>query len=426
MSTGSTRRISGAPIPARWREHAPSALVADQDTATLRSIGALLRRAGLNVALATDAETLDRLLHGRPFDLVFAETSFLAGATTALGEAARIAPNATRIALATYEEQDAALLALRAGAYNYLMKPIDAEELTLTARGALERRRLQRDLADRMADLEAAQIALERVNESLRSQVAEATAELQNKIGELESANQRLLDAQQQHQRFIQMVAHEMRGPLNPIINYAQLAKRPTIDALKRDEFMDSIVENAQRLNRLVGDLQTATSLRTGRFALRIEPCDIATLVTDLISDFRATVKDRRFTLDVPDSFVIPGDSDRIQQAVRNLLDNAVKYSGANGAIEARVWRDGDDAFISIGDYGAGIPEDQMRRILEPFIRLESSASDVSGSGLGLFITHGIAEAHGGALDIRNRREARAQGAIFTLRLPATSQPLAN
>ncbi|HEU0027358.1 MAG TPA: ATP-binding protein [Ktedonobacterales bacterium] len=422
MPSGSSRRASGGPARILWPGQPPHALIADADTTTLRTLGALLRRDGLQVTLASGGETASRLLSECSFDLILADTQLIVGKETALEQAARLAPGATRIALATYATLDSALLALRAGAYHYLMKPVDAEELSITTRSAMERRQLQRELAQHVAELEAAQAELTQVNVTLRQQVAEATAELQSKVDELESANQRLRDTQEQHQRFVQMVAHEMRGPLNPIINYAQIAKRPTLDAAKRDEFMDSIVENAQRLNRLVGDLQTATRLTSGQFTLRVEPRDVIQLVTDLVAEFRATLKERMFTFERPDEPIIAHvDGDRVQQAVRNLLDNAVKYSAPDGAIEARVWREPTNALISVGDYGAGIPEDQMRRIMEPFIRLEAHARDVSGSGLGLFITRGIAEAHGGELLIRNRKEARAQGAIFTLRLPIDS-----
>lgn len=419
MPAGPPRRASGGPITRQGQEQSARALIADADAMTLRTIGALLRRIGLQITLATDAETACRLLAEQEFDLMLADTRLKRGAASALAEAARLAPNTTRIALATYATLDTALVALREGAYDYLMKPVDAEELRLTTQGALERRQLQRELAERMAELEAAHANLTRANETLRAEVAEATAELNAKVRELEGANQRLRDAQDQHQRFIQMVAHEMRGPLNPIINYAQVAKRPNVSPEQRNDFMDSIVENAQRLNRLVGDLQTATKLTSGQFTLRIEPCDITQLIGDLVADFRATVKERTFSLDTPDSpLIIPADADRVQQAARNLLDNAVKYSAPEGAIEVRVWSDESNAYISVGDYGAGIPEDQMSRVLEPFIRLDESAGKVSGSGLGLFITRGIVEAHGGELTIHNRKEARAQGAIFVLRLP--------
>ena len=85
----------------------------------------------------------------------------------------------------------------------------------------------------------------------------------------LDAANQQLRAAQEQHHTFVAMVAHEMRGPLGPIMNYAMLAKRPAVTPEKRDEYMDIIVEHANRMNRLVDDLQTATRLSTGRFSLQ-------------------------------------------------------------------------------------------------------------------------------------------------------------
>jgi signal transduction histidine kinase len=103
------------------------------------------------------------------------------------------------------------------------------------------------------------------------------------------------------------------------------------------------------------------------------------------------------------------------------LLDNAIKYSAPEAAIETRVWRSDANVCISVGDYGAGIPESEMKRIFEPFIRLDRQASEVSGSGLGLFITRGVISAHGGALDVRNRGDQRAEGAIFTITLPLTA-----
>ena len=94
-------------------------------------------------------------------------------------------------------------------------------------------------------------------------------------------------------------------------------------------------------------------------------------------------------------------DKDRILQAVRNLLDNAVKYSAEGGAVDVTVWQDAHDAYIRVQDYGAGIPESEMARIFEAFTRLEKRP-EVSGSGLGLYITRGIASAHGGELAVRN------------------------
>jgi signal transduction histidine kinase len=269
-------------------------------------------------------------------------------------------------------------------------------------------------------DLETAHAAARDFSRRLQEQVEEATVELRRKVDELDEANRQLQQTQEQHDRFVAMVAHEMRGPLNPIINYAQLAKRPAAlqdGALGR--YMDIIVEHAFRLNRMVDDLQTATHLSTGRFSLRIEPFDLNVAVGELVDSFAASVRERRFAFTRPDEAVLlDADRDRIVQAVRNLIDNAVKYSAENGAIDIGVAADSDSATITVGDYGAGISDEDMQRIFEPFIR-GTNENDVSGSGLGLYITRGIVAQHHGTLDVTNRSgKHRIQGAIFSIRLP--------
>ncbi len=401
-------------------EHAVErVLVADTDSATLKAVAVALRHEGRMVVTAPDGPAALAMLSGGAFDLLLTDVRVEAHGENLLAAARRVAPGAMRLAMTSYATLDSALQALRAGAYNYLIKPLDVEELRLSVTQALERLRLERELAARVAELEVAHADLLRANDRLREQVDAATIKLRLKLDELEEANQLLREAQSQNQRFIQMVAHEMRGPLNPIINYAQLAKRPAVTNEARDRYMDTIVEHALRLNRLVGDLQTATRLSAGQFTLRREACDVGAVVAELVAESTAAERERNFTLDQPGETIIAAvDRDRVGQAVRNLLDNAVKYSAPRGAIETRVWRDETHAYISVGDYGAGIPEAEMKRIFEPFIRLDRQATEVSGSGLGLFITRGVISAHGGSLTVRNRGDERAEGAIFTISLP--------
>ena len=187
---------------------------------------------------------------------------------------------------------------------------------------------------------------------------------------------------------------------------------------------MDIIVEHAFRLNRMVDDLQTATRLSTGRFSLRLEPFDLTAAVGELMDQFAASVRERHFVFEHADApFTVDADRDRIVQAVRNLIDNAVKYSVDDGAIEVRIASDDNTASIAVGDYGAGISEEDMKRIFEPFIRGEHE-SDSSGSGLGLYITRGIVAEHHGTLSVSNRGgKNRVQGAIFTITLPRHHAP---
>ncbi|HLZ22798.1 MAG TPA: hybrid sensor histidine kinase/response regulator [Ktedonobacterales bacterium] len=395
-------------------------LVVDADESLARTVSAVLRHEGYAVTTVFTLSEAVALLRDSSFDLLLAELRPEDGAgENTLAHLRSLAPAALVIVLARFATFESALRALRAGAYDYLLKPVDVDELRLTVARGLEHRRLERELAARVRDLEAAHASERTFTARLQQQVDEATAELQRQVAALDGANHQLHLAQEEHDRFVAMVAHEMRGPLNPIINFAQLAKRPGLPRESLEHYADIIVENAFRLNRLIDDLQTATRLSTGHFTLRRQQEDVALAVETVVDTFRATIHNRRVTLDRPAGPLFAEvDRDRVEQAVRNLIDNAAKYSAEDGAIEVSVWGDGTSAHVRVRDYGAGIPETEMARIFEAFTRLEKR-TEVAGSGLGLYITRGIVEAHGGNLTVSNGSGTeRARGAIFTITLP--------
>ena len=393
-------------------------LVVESDEGIRRTIGAVLRHDGYDIALARTAEeALDRLRAAR-YDMLLLDTRAGRRVEDAVARAHAIDPALVTIVLARFATVEVALRALQAGAYGYLMKPLDVEELRATVRRGLDHRQLEHEVTERARALETAHSQVHALDLEVQRQLDDATA-LRDKVEALDETNRQLLRAQEEHDRFVAMVAHEMRGPLNPIINYAQLAKRTNLAAEVRDHYMEIIVEHAFRLNRLVDDLQTATRLSTGHFALHREPCDVAVAVSEVMDTFATTVRERHFRLALPDDPVIAEvDRDRVVQAVRNLVDNAVKYSGEGTAVEVRVWQDSQNAYIRVQDQGAGIPEAEMQHIFEAFTRL-NKAAEVSGSGLGLYITRGIVAAHGGGLAVENGTGSeRARGAIFTIQLP--------
>jgi signal transduction histidine kinase len=202
-------------------------------------------------------------------------------------------------------------------------------------------------------------------------------------------------------------------------MNFAALAKRPAATAEKRAEYLDLVIDQAQRMSRLVDDLQTATRLSAGRFTLKIQPTDLRADIENLVTQFATSHRDREFRFQAGEEPITATvDGDRIAQAVRNLLDNAIKYTVEGSAIEVEVGASDDKVTIAVGDYGAGIPEAQMERIFQAYTQLKRE-DDTSGSGLGLYITRGIVAAHDGTLTVRNREGAgRLRGAIFTITLP--------
>lgn len=395
-------------------------LVLDDEAGVRKTLGAVLRREGYHVLTSGRIDEAVLLLRDAPVDIILMDLRVgESDRPDPLDQMRAIAPEALFIVLTGYATLDSALRALRAGAYAYLVKPTDIEELRLTVAKALERRRLERELADRVAQLEAANKTISDFNTQLRSQVETATRALQHKVEALDDANHHLIEAQEQHERFVAMVAHELRGPLGVVMSYAQLAARPDIPKESLVRYTDAIIEQSSRLNRLVEDLQTATRLSTGQFILRYQLCDLVGEVGAAVEQFRTTIHARRVIFDgEEDVGMAEVDRDRVLQALRNLLDNAVKYSVDDGIIEVHVWRDDERAYISVRDEGAGIPEHEMQDILRPFVR-GTSGKEVPGSGLGLFITRGIIEAHGGELFMENGTgPERARGAIFTLAVP--------
>jgi signal transduction histidine kinase len=395
-------------------------LILDAESGVRETLAAVLRNEGYAVHAAGAVDEVRALLADDAFDLVLADL-YLNGddGSDPLPELRRLAPESVVIVLTGYATLESALRALHHGAYAYLVKPTDIEELRATVARGVERRRLKRELARRVRELESANAAIHSFNAQLQAEVAAATEELSQKVWDLNATNSRLEQAQAQHQRFVAMVAHELRGPLALVMNYAQLAARSDVSREAVARYAGLIVENAQRLNRLVEDLQTATRLSTGHFDLKRMPCNLVEATRATVDELRATTPDRTFTF-AGDSNLgsILVDQERIMQAVRNLLDNAIKYSNTGGAIETHVWSDAESVCISVRDHGVGIPESDIERILNPFER-GSGSTEIPGSGLGLFITRGIAVAHGGELRVQNGSgRERASGAVFTLVLP--------
>jgi signal transduction histidine kinase len=410
-ANGASTRAATAPLTG-------TVLLLDDDPSVRATLEAVLRRDGHYVMTARDREHALALCRAARFDLILLDLSVQTDGT--LADALRAAaPDALLIVLTDYTTLEAALRALSAGAFAYLAKPTDVAELRLAVERALRQQHLKAELAARMAELEAAHVSVARHNAELHQQVAAATSALEAQVVALGATNDQLRQAEEQHTRFVAMVAHELRNPLLLVMSYAQLANRADVTADDVRRYTGLVLEHAQRLSRLVDDLQTATRLSTGHFDLHLAECDLAGEVCRVVEEVRATVADRQFSCAVAEGIgPVCVDRDRILQAVRNLLDNAVKYSVSGGAIEVRVFADAERLHVSVRDEGAGIPEEDMQRILGAFER-GAGSTEVPGSGLGLYITRGIIERHGGELSISNvSQSGRAGGAIFMLSIP--------
>ncbi|GCE10200.1 sensor histidine kinase [Tengunoibacter tsumagoiensis] len=261
--------------------------------------------------------------------------------------------------------------------------------------------------------------------------------ELQRQVETLTAENLRLQDQLARKEQFTAMIAHELRGPLSPIINYAQMLARQTkslpaepqknarqATAIQRNTTI--IISQARRLSRLVSDLLDASRLTSNQFRLLREDCDLMTLVEETIEQLRPVAPYHTITVVGPDEPIIGyWDGGRLQQALGNLVDNAVKYSDEHTTVTVHVRLDNGRVLVSVHNQGASIPSADMGLLFQPYTRLAATSSR-EGSGLGLYITKSILEAHDGTLRLEPNNEEgipeASKGTTFTFELPLTKK----
>jgi two-component system phosphate regulon sensor histidine kinase PhoR len=217
-------------------------------------------------------------------------------------------------------------------------------------------------------------------------------------------------------------VSHELRTPLTAIRGYAEtLLQSPPADPKEAERFLDIIQRHSERLGRLIDDLLTLSDLESGKIQLnqdKLRPADLIHRVLEVFQD-RAAKKNiiltERSAASLPE---IVGDSDRLQQLLINLVDNALKYTPEGGKIEVAAaltaGDDGDWVKIAVSDTGCGIPDKYLPRLTERFYRVDKARSrEMGGSGLGLAIVKHIVQAHGGRLEIESRVQKGTTAKVF-------------
>jgi len=212
-------------------------------------------------------------------------------------------------------------------------------------------------------------------------------------------------------------ISHDLRTPLVTIMGVlSTLKERETrLDEAIRQNLIESAEEEADRLNRLVGNLLDMTRLEAGTLRLRAEPCDVSDVIGSALEQLSTRLYDRQVSVRVPaDAPLVTLDFVLMQQVLVNLLDNALKFSAGDTPVEVWVRPVGDEIEIEVADRGIGIPPGELARVFDKMYRVQRPQA-VSGSGLGLTICKGIVEAHGGRIVARNRPGG---GTIVTVSLP--------
>ncbi|MET0153300.1 MAG: ATP-binding protein [Candidatus Binatia bacterium] len=210
---------------------------------------------------------------------------------------------------------------------------------------------------------------------------------------------------------FVANVSHELRTPLTAIRGYAETLLGGAVrDPEHAAEFVAVIQRHSERLTRLIDDLLTLSDLELGRTEIRPRPLSVAELIPPPIEMLKQKAEERNVVVgaEVADSLpLVLGDRDRLEQVLINLIDNAIKYSGAGSRVRVVARSlDGQQppaVEIAICDDGIGIPEKDIPRLSERFYRVDRARSrELGGTGLGLAIVKHIVQAHGGSLGVES------------------------
>jgi signal transduction histidine kinase len=226
---------------------------------------------------------------------------------------------------------------------------------------------------------------------------------------------------------FINIASHEMKTPTQAIVGYSDLIqKHPE----KREEMIQAISRNALRLQRLTNDILDVTRINSQTLNLYKEQFNIGDLIARVVEDYRSQIEKENqnvklsynFKQDTDDPLLIEADRDRITQVISNLLSNAIKFTSKKGEAEEvisvsaeRKNSNQEEVIVSVKDTGEGINSEILPRLFTKF-----ATRSFSGTGLGLYISKSIVEAHGGKMWAENNPDGK--GAKFTFTLPLSKE----
>lgn len=230
----------------------------------------------------------------------------------------------------------------------------------------------------------------------------------------------RLSDAWEQQRQFVSNLSHELRTPLTVVLGYLQsLLRRSTNFNDYQKEALETAASEADRTVRLLQDLLDLARVDSGYMHYHLESVMLNDLLLE-VAGMAERFSNRFIQVKAPEEISAIVDRDRLKQVLINLIDNAVKYSQADQAIELNLERSEQQAMIQVCDHGIGIPLHDQSRIFERFYRVdEARARSTGGHGLGLAIVKTLVESMGGSITVRSKP---GEGSVFAIGLPSIDQ----
>lgn len=216
---------------------------------------------------------------------------------------------------------------------------------------------------------------------------------------------------------FLSIASHELKTPITSIKGFAYLLDRllrKTNDE-KAINYVSKINLYTDKITGLINDLLDITKIQTGQLQFHEETFDFDEMVREVVEDMRATTDTHKIILSGKTESTFTGDRNRLEQVVVNLLSNAVKYSPNADKVKITIRKSGGQIKVAVTDFGIGIPKHKVTKIFERFYRVDETASQFSGLGIGLYISRGIIIRHGGTIWAESNY---GKGSTFAFSLP--------
>lgn len=353
-------------------------LVVDDEKSVRITLREFLQDAGYQVTVAEDVTSARQLFQSGGFDVVVSDIAMprITGVEL-LQEIRKGSPRVQVIMMTGQPTVETAAATVRAGAFDYLTKPV-TEEAMLRCVGNAAKLKAMEDERVRVAEM----------------------AERQHK--QLQESHARLCELETLRDNLTHMIIHDLRAPLSIVHGYVELLRGAATSMLGKDEvgYLNTILINIQRLNDMIGSLLDISRLETGKMPLNPRACNVTTLAKSVITSFDSLVGDRHLSVESTSEMVMAScDEEITRRVIGNLLQNALKFTPKDCEIRVAVSNGNEMVRLEVSDKGPGIPADYHEKIFEKFGQVTRTVRQYS-SGLGLAFCKLAVEEQGGQIGV--------------------------
>ena len=376
----------------------PKLLIVDDEAPQMRAMRDTLSLEGYSVTGCTSAKQALQALREEHFDLAITDLTMPDMDGIAFLKAAReIDAQLIGIVMTGHGSIDTAVAAMKAGAFDYILKPFTLR----TMLPALERALSVRHLLNENLQLRETEEVIRSLNASLERAVEDRT--------------QQLTDANRELEAFAHSISHDLRGPLRAINNFTHLLGEECREQMNERArgYLERVLTASRRMEQLIEDLMRLS--RVNGADLRRTTINVSKMVSSIIADLQSREPERHVETWVRDDLFAKADPQLLRIALENLIGNAWKFTrNAPGARIEFGAADAENSVFYVRDNGAGFKPEYAKDLFVPFKRLHT-ADEFPGSGIGLSIVHRVIRRHGGSIEAEG---SEGRGATFYFQIP--------